>query len=197
MSKIYHWNGIVKCTQSSSISFTEGKIYQIVEGYLNDNHDSTYGKYYDIDQLNDELASQFIEIAYVGDVPEPKLYEDYLTKKYNGILSQINTVLDDLQKISVEISTFSEGGNPLKLPFYQFDEDEIITLKALWLNGYEYIIRDKDDGLWAYDGKPTQYDDFYDHSKDTDYSVSLNDDFFKHVTFGNMLDIEIELSKIN
>lgn len=197
MSKIYHWNGIVKCTQSSSISFTEGKIYQIVEGYLNDNHDSTYGKYYDIDQLNDELASQFIEIGYVGDAPEPKLYEDYLTKKYNGILRQINTILDDLQKISVEISTFSEGENPLKLPLYQFDEDEIITLKALWLNGYEYIVRDDDDDLWAYDGMPKEDDGVYDNETEWDYAVKLNSDLFQQVQSDIILDISLELSKIN
>lgn len=178
-----NWNGEVRCIQSSSISFTEGKIYEVTNGCLEDNRGFIYGEYCNINKLNETLASQFEEICRKNSL--------------NGIIDQINTLSDSLQKISVQISTFLEGKNPIKLPFYQFDEDEIITLKALWLNGYEYIIRDKDDGLWAYDGKPTQYDDFYDHSKDTDYSVSLNDDFFKNVTFGNILDIEIELSKIN
>jgi len=75
-------------------------------------------------------------------------------------------------------------------------ENEIITMSALFLNNYTYIVRDKDDGLWAYDGKPTQYGDFYDHGEETNYSVSLNDNFFQQIQWGNVFDIKFELSKI-
>lgn len=177
-----NWNGEVRCIQSSSISFTEGKVYKITNGYLKDNQGFIYGEYYNINKLNETLASQFEEICRKNSL--------------NGIIDQINTLSDSLQKISVQISTFLEGKTPIKLPFYQFDEDEIITLKALWLNGYEYIVRDDDD-LWAYDGMPKEDDGVYDNETEWDYAVKLNSDLFQQVHGDIILDISFELSKVN
>jgi|GEM_PF-4490078 len=201
-----NWNGEVECIESGTNSFTEGKIYEVTNGYLKDNDDFVRGRYSDINVLNEDLASQFEEVKDIPklceilgvDVDEKfKVSGEDLTFRIN---SYGDLVSDALVVNYPEIAVDLINGKKkiIKLPFYQFNEDEIIILKGLWLNGYKYIVRDKcGDGLWAYDGKPTQYSDFYDHSEETDYSVSLNDDFFKNVTFGNMLDISLTLSKID
>lgn len=210
------WNGKVRCTQSSSISFTEGKIYEVTNGYLKDNQGFMYSKRHNIDDLNDSLASQFEEVVTVESVSKPKLCEilgadvdEKFKIDFKFRISDSEYYINDKGNLVQIGNNFDAGANEfvvplingnytiIKLPFYQYSEAEITTLSALWLNGYKYIVRDKDNDLWAYDNIPKQYSGFYDHSEETDYSVSLNDDFFKNVTFGNMLDIEFELSKIN
>lgn len=199
------WNGKVKCIKSNSNGFTKGKIYKIINGYLENDNGFVYN-YSDINALNEDLASQFEEVKDIPKLCEILRVEVDEKFKVSGedLTFRINSygdlVSDALVVNYPEIAVDLINGKKkiIKLPFYQFNEDEIIILKGLWLNGYKYIVRDKcGDGLWAYDGKPTQYSDFYDHSEETDYSVSLNDDFFKNVTFGNMLDISLTLSKID
>ncbi len=208
-----NWNGKVRCFKENGFNFTKNKIYDVINGtIINDKGEKPYKdyKYKNIDDLNEDLCLMFEEI------PKPKICEILgvdVDEKFRLLDDQENEfhkndeyyindkgrLLLNGYDLSEKLADIINGYNLIiKLPFYQFNEDEIIILKGLWLNGYKYIVRDKcGDGLWAYDGKPTQYSDFYDHSEETDYSVSLNDDFFKNVTFGNMLDISLTLSKID
>lgn len=207
------WNGKVRCfNDDNGFGFTKNKVYKVINGtIINDKgvkqpYSYKEGrKYENIDELNEDLCLMFEEIftpklCEILDVEVDEKFKvsgEDLTFRIN---SNGDLVSDALVVNYPEIAVDLINGKKkiIKLPFYQFNEDEIIILKGLWLNGYKYIVRDKcGDGLWAYDGKPTQYSDFYDHSEETDYSVSLNDDFFKNVTFGNMLDISLTLSKID
>lgn len=209
------WNGKVKCIVALTNGFTKNKIYEVLNGYIRDENNTLRGRYYDVDDLNDDLASQFKEV--VKEISKPKLCEilgvevdEKFKIDFKFRISDSEYYINDKGNLVQIGNNFDTGANEfvvplingeytiIKLPFYQYSEAEITTLSALWINGYKYIVRDEDDnGLWAYDGKPKQYSGFYDHSEETDYSVSLNNDFFKNVTFGNALDIEIELSKIN
>lgn len=76
-----------------------------------------------------------------------------------------------------------------------FCNNELITMCALYLNDYTYIARDKCGKLWGYQGYPKQLETMYDYGNG-DYIVSLNDDFFQQIQWGNVLDVELELSKI-
>ncbi|RHU03280.1 MULTISPECIES: hypothetical protein [Erysipelotrichaceae] len=53
-------NDIV-CVKSSDSNFTVGKVYEVNKGFLMSNNDIRYGKFYSLDELNDELFAHFIE----------------------------------------------------------------------------------------------------------------------------------------
>lgn len=54
-------NTKVVCTHSGSIDFTQGKVYEVVNGALGCNHRSKYRLYHSIEEINNNLVSQFIK----------------------------------------------------------------------------------------------------------------------------------------
>lgn len=86
--------------------------------------------------------------------------------------------------------------NIIKTAPYKYNEDEIITLKALWINGYRYITRDRNRDLCAWDDLPNQGTFEYDYGS-ANILADLDKDLFKNIEFGNFFDISFELVKIS
>lgn len=212
------WNGKVRCfNDDNGFGFTKNKVYKVINGtIINDKgvkqpYSYKEGhKYENIDELNEDLCLMFEEIftpklcEILGVEVDEKFKIDFKTH-----ISDYEYFINDRGNLLQIGENFNDNANNLvvpiingeytiiKLPFYQFNEDEIITLKALWINGYEYIARDNDDDLWAYDGMPKEDDGVYDNEIEWYYTVKLNSDLFQQVQGDIVLDISFELSKVN
>lgn len=57
------WNAKVVCVIPQEPYFTKGKIYNVRNGFIEDNKEHVVGKYKTIKQINDGLFAQFIEIV--------------------------------------------------------------------------------------------------------------------------------------
>lgn len=59
------FNGKVVCIKGSSGSswFTQGKIYNVVDGIIRDDTGTIYRKFTDVEEINRQMVSQFIEVV--------------------------------------------------------------------------------------------------------------------------------------
>ena len=211
--KMSNWNGKIKCTYNNS-DFTVGKIYEIKNGELIDDVKYSFGYYDNINQINVDLCSQFEEVK---ETKIPVLCEILSVEPLKKFGIQFNFNNNQISKERYYIDTYghllAEGGvskdacvpylisgeyQIVKSPQYQFTEDELTILSGLFLNNYSYIARDKDGRLWGYDTEPIEEDDesIYDNS-DGELACKLNDEFFQQIQWGNVLDIENEITKLN
>lgn len=224
------WNGNIKCIKAMSYDLTFGKIYEVKNGKFISDDEYQFGifhNYNNIDELNNNLYSQFEEVKennYVNqnkrcnsNVPKTDLPNkipvlcELLGVQPNEffIIKFADNYISGEYFISNQGFLFNTNGNLvneyipyllnnkyqlIKLPFYSFNEDESITLKGLYLNGYYYIVKDKDSELWASEKLPEIGTKNY--YLGGEYCL-LNKDFFQQVQWGTILDIKVELDKIS
>jgi len=209
-----NWNGKIKCIENDG-DFTEGQTYDVRNGVIISDSEVQLGRFSDLTTLNKCLNSQFEE---VNEVKIPALCElldvevnekfkikdnrgniinsiyfinsdGYLYSQPDKLAGRVNTVAMALINKEMEI---------IKLPQYQFSENEITILSGLYLNDYKYITRDEDGDLWGYKNYPKQLEHTYDYNNDDDDCLAdIKDEFFQQVQWGNILDIEYQLSQIN
>jgi len=218
------WNGKIICTQSFYGNvFNEQEIYNIKNGCF---QKGIFDKEFEnIDEINSYFSAKFEEITennYVNlnkrcnynvsksDLPNkiPVLCEILNVeplKKFGIQLSKEKYYIDTYGHLLTECGTSKDEYVPylisgeykiVKLPFYSFAEDERIIMKGLLLNDYNYIARDEDNDLWAYQLKPLEDESGEYDADDGDFS-KLNNGFFKQVQWGNVLDIKAEIDRLN
>jgi len=203
------WNGKVRCIKDDTGNFfTVNKIYEVTNGTILNN----YGRnesFENVDNFNSMSVATFEEVK------TPVLCEILnveLNEKFK--LTESNYTLDNLYWVDesgnfrcdskynefpahMVVDILKGEYTIVKLPFYQLTEDEITILSGLYLNDYEYIARDKDNDLWAYQLEPLEDESGEYDADDGDYIAKLNNEFFKQVQWGNILDIKAELDRLN